>query len=332
MNKKEKEKAKRNRSAHDTSVLFNELKKFNKEKSSDSSSANNSLKFSGLSLEISEFEVFKCNLFTMKQLQALNSTENNMDFEEEDVPNESDKILADLAKFSNTSDVPNNALLKGIMHIIEGQKNTDTKIEKLDKKLSGVSNLAELNKNNIQIINENCLVNNKLILKNLANVNFIKQDKIDDEVFLTGFHVIDDDKYLIKELVKFYEIAQNCIRSYRVVPVKNDDGSVKSTYLFIKFAIKDDQIKFLTAVRTKGSITRAMLSKEKKAGDETKKIKISRSLTPENRKVITRLSGLLEDKKIAGIKYRNCCYQLKPLNEDKFLPIPSIEHLDLLKL
>lgn len=333
--------SKRKNLTHNTSSLFRGLKKQNRDTSSSNSQnsgLNRSLPISEssqtysslkLSLEIDEFDMF--NAGAMKGLEVFNSTENNVE-EDQDVSMtdpENDRILEELTANSNTGSASNDCIMKGIAALLKGQKSTDARIVKLDKKITEAGNKANVNERNIKTIHENCIYNNNLILKNIENVNYLKQEKIDDEIFVSGFAEIPDLKYTIKELFKFYDMPQNTIKSYKSFPVTKN--SVITTFLNIKFCTKEDQIKFLVKFRAK-PINRDVLLEQKTAADAAKKIRISRRLTFENRQVLGKVVKLLEEKKIHAIRYRNCCYQTQLVNEGNFISIPSCEHLKMLKI
>lgn len=262
----------------------------------------------------------------MKKLEVLNSTESNkMDYLEGNQPSENDKMINEII---NSAEVSNNDIMKGIAMLLEGQKSMQANIEKIDKALKEVTDDVKLNTKNIEIVNENCAKNNDLILQNVIAINHLKQEKIDNEIFLSGLSELPDDKYAIKELLRFYDTPRNHVISYRAAPVNKPNGK-KATFMFIMFATKEDQIQFLDKVRKKGTINRATLLENKTAADEAKSLKVSRSLTPENRKIITRLSAALNDKKIKKVRYRNCCYQFQPLTNEAFITVPTSEHLKL---
>lgn len=292
--------------------------------SSPNNSFNNTLEISDLSLNTSEMAMFNNSIFnSLKVLESLDTTQNDS-METDETPTENDQMLQKIIQTSdNGGIVSNNDLLKVILN---GQEKTDTRLVKIDKKLSDISSKVDLNEENIQIVQKNCAINRGLILRNLASVNYIKQEKIDDEVFVSGFATIADEKTLVKKLCKTFNTPENSIKSHHSIQTKKD-GGIKSM-LNIKFCTKEDQIKFLTSARAK-PIDRAAVLDKPGLDDTGKAIKISRRLTPENRQVISNLLEKQSKNLIKSIRYRNCTYQFQPLTDDKYIAVPSIEHLQL---
>lgn len=308
----------------DAETEYNAEKKIN---NNSSPIQNNSLDISDLSMNSSEMALFNNSKFnSLKALETLHSTDSD-EMDTDETPTENDKKLQKIiATSENGGDISNSDLLKVILN---GQEKTDTRLIKIDKKLSEVTRKADLNTNNIRILQENCVVNHGLILKNLASVNYIKQEKIDDEVVVSGFATIADEKVVIKKICKKYNTPENSIKSHHAIETKKN-GVIKSI-LNIKFCTKEDQIKFLASARAI-PIDRAALLDSSDLNDAGKGIKVSRRLTYENRQVLIRLLENQSNKLIKVIRYKNCHYQFQPLTEDNFFAVPSIEHLKLYNL
>lgn len=311
------------------SVSSNKSKKFCDNSSLD---ANNFYK--NLSFSVTEFDYFQLNMHRMKKLDNLNSTEMDCEDIEDDVVDPVDTEIQAILENPNPSLVD---VMKGIASLLKKSNTTSKGVSSINKQLSNLSTRVDLNTKNINILSNNADLQNNIIMKNLENVNYLKQDKIDREIFISGFEKIPDDKIVVKELCKFYNMQQNAIKSYRSIPSKNVDGSLKAAFMNVEFCTKQDQIKLLKSVKEVGQPTLKALTNPSSPSQSStanlqvldgKKIKISRRLTAENRNVIGRLRVLLDEKKIAKVRFRNCFYELQPLKETKFLTIPSVEHLE----
>lgn len=293
-----------------------------------------------LSISETDFNYFHQNLHKMKKITQLNSTEISSDNEDNENLNDNEDQDIEIQQILDNQ----NPSLLDVMKGIAGQMKKSNKVYKcinsINKKLSNLTKKVDINSKNIVTLNNNANLQNVMIMNNLENVNYIKQDKIDREVFISGFGKMpEDSKVVIKELCKFYSTPHNSIKTYRTIPSKNIDGSIKGAFMNIEFCTKEDHIKFLKAVKEKGQPTMQALNSTSPSANPTtstqqnndaRKIKISRRLTIENRKVIGRLRILLDEKKIEKIRFRNCFYEILPLQQERFLAIPSTEHLDLL--
>lgn len=308
----------------DAETEYNEEKKLN---NNSSPTQNNSLDISDLSLNSSEMALFNNSKFSsLKSLETFHNLDSD-EMDTDETPTENDEKLQKIIDTSeNGGDISNSDLLKVIL---SGQEKTDTRLIKIDKKLSEVTRKADLNTNNIRILQENCVVNHGLILKNLASVNYLKQEKIDDEIVVSGFASIADEKTLIKKLCKKFNTPENSIRSHHAIETKKD--GVTKSILNIKFCKKEDHIKFLSSAKA-NPMDRAALLDNPGLNDAGKEIKISRRLTYENRQVLIRLLENQSNNLIKTIRYKNCQYQFQPLTDNKFFGVPSIEHLKLYNL
>lgn len=287
-----------------------------------------------ISLSLTEFEYFQLNLHKMKRIEILNSTETQMEVENdveevEDVEDVEDPEAQQILANKNPS---LHDVMKTLANLTKTTNKTCKQVTSINTKLSTLTKKVDINSKNILILNSNAEVHDKIIMRNLENVNFIKQDKIDREVFVSGFDKMPDDRCVIKEICKFYNLPQNQIKSNRVIPSKNADGSFKNAFMNIEFCLKEDQINFLKAVRQVGQMTLKSVIpniSSTSSQNDSRKLKISRRLTIENRQVINRLRALLDENKIAKVRFRNCFYEIKPLQQENFVKIPSTEHLDL---
>lgn len=226
-------------------------------------------------------------------------------------------------------EMSNNDLATGISLLISMQKSTLDRFDSLDKKLSAVNIKTNTNTKNIDIIHQNSLYQTDLIYKNIESASYFKQDKIDKEVFLSGFPSVPDEKIVVKELCKLYKVQLNSIKHHKAIPVKNSDGTIKSAYMIIEFATKEDHIQFIQNKNTTGQPTLAKLTHQE-VNDVTKKIiKISRRLSIENRQIIHKLRELQTANKIIKIRFRNCFYEVLVKQDGKFQPIPSMPHLNV---
>lgn len=265
----------------------------------------------------SEFEDFrlKYQQLKMKQQEILNSTDDEMDVEDEiEIPND-----PFLDEFKNKTDYNINDVMRGVMHMIEKQSTTDTKIASINKELSKINKKVDINKKNINTLNANANTQYQLILKNIAAVNFLEQSKIDNEVFVSGFRQAVEETF-IDQICLNYEINADCF-SHKLINLKNQDNSFRAAFINITFVDKQNQISFLKKVKEKGPIIIPSSSSDPIT------IKFSRKLSAENRKVIAKLVDMLKRGVIGKIRYRNCFYEALPPNSPVFVPIQSEEHL-----
>lgn len=274
---------------------------------------------------ISDFEFFQLNLHKMQKLDQLNSTE----IEQEDADDQESVENLELNHLLTLPDPQLVDLMKAIACVVKVTTKTSKEVSSINKKMCSLAKKVDNNSNNIKIINNNANLQHNQIMKNIESINYLKQEKIDKEVFISGFATVPDDKLALKELFKFYNTPQNKIQTCRIIPVKNPDGSIKGAFMNLQFCTKEDQIAFLKTVKDKGPITSKTVMPSTSGTPDGKKLKISRRLTIENRQVIGRLLSLQEQGKISKTRFRNCFYQVQPLGQDKFIPIPSTDHLDM---
>lgn len=305
--------------------------------------ANNSKKLCdnpgpNFSISVTEFEFFQLNLHKMNRLDQLNSTEADEVIENDPIINTEDTEDPDVQQLLSNPNPSLHDVVKSLANLTIITKQTRSNVTSINSKLSTITKKVEINSKNINTLNTNAQIQYNIVMKNLENVNFMKQEKIDNEIFVSGFEQIPDEKLVIKEFCKFYSLPHNTIKEYRVIPSKNSDGSIKSAFMNIQFCLKADHIKCLKAVRETGplplnNVTPSLSSSSSTTthNPKSKKLKISRRLTIENKKVISRLQPLLDEKKISKIRYRNCFYEMMPLQQSKFIPVPSVEHLDYIQ-
>lgn len=299
----------------------------------DSLDSSNSVDFDTSELtEDTQFNFFKSNSADMKKITILNSTAN--------VPNYNNIVIYDNPGPSDDSMNGNRGLSDQMIHEMEstGDLKKDLagifdllKSIKLDNretngKLVKLTESVVNNTENIVILNDNINLQQKQILKNTENVNFIKQSQIDKEVFVAGIPTTTDDQFVMDELIKFYEFQLDSVLSYKAITVTT---KTPQKIINIKFTTKDNQIAFLTLVKTKGPFFTKKLVSE---ADPSKKIAIKRRLTQENRDVNVRLQKLLENNKIHKVRYRNCFYEYQLSASSKFVAVPSIQHMDFFNL
>lgn len=308
----------------DTNISFNSPKKINQNKTLD----NSNLSISG----ITDFEYFQLNLHKMKKLHPqLDSTDLELDVVMEPEYSEHEQqVIRNLEADSNSTNA-------GILSLLKSQKDTSFKIDKIDKKLATISTKVDINAKNIEIINENVSHHDRLILKNLESVNYMKQEKIDKEIFISGFEKVPNEATVIAELCSFYDYEVNIVQSFRIIPTNGGDGGFKA-FVNVVFCTKSDQIKFLKTVREKGPINEARLAGIVKPSDvngatsaaqaPTRELKISRRLTQENRDVIKELQELGNGKNYK-IRFRNCFYEVQFVQGGRFITMPSTEHIKL---
>lgn len=305
----------------DLNISFNSPKKINQNKSLDRSN----LSISG----ITDFEYFQLNLHKMKKLQQLESTDLELDIDmEPDYSEEEKQVMRNL-------EADPNATNAGILSLLKSQKDTSFKVDNIDKKLTKISKQVDINTKNIDIINENVSHHDSLILKNLESVNFMKQEKIDKEIFISGFEKVPIEATVITELCQFYDYEVNIVQSVRIIPTNGGEGGFKA-FVNVVFCTKADQIKFLKTVRDKGPINEARLAGIKPSDENggtstevpTRELKISRRLTQENRDVIKQLQELGKGKNLK-IRFRNCFYEVQFVQGGRFITMPSTEHIKL---
>lgn len=133
-------------------------------------------------ISVNSFEQLQLDNLSMSGLTKLNTTDiedpnmglevsdnsNIMDFIEKNESKKSPKIEDLMAGITAT--------LRMLVSVQKDVKTTNSKIKLLDSKI-------ELNSGNIQINHDNVQYNHELILKNIENVNFIKQQQIDRRNF-----------------------------------------------------------------------------------------------------------------------------------------------------
>lgn len=317
---------KRNRNtSFDENLSFNSSKKKALNNTTTFSTLlNDNCDFSDISLISSEMEMFKVNLL---KPDFLNSTMSDSPEKNDDPASEIDKFSEEL---KGKKEVSNNDLATGISMLISMNKSTNNRLESLDNKLTAVNVQANINTKNIDLIHRNTLVQADLIFKNIESVCYFKQDKIDKEIFLSGFPAVPDERIIIKELCKLYKVQQNTIKHHRTVTIKNKDGTTKSAYMVIKFATKEDQIQFLQNKNVTGQPTLAKLTNQEVNENNKRIIKISRRLSVENRQIIQKLREYQTANKIVKIRFKNCFYEVLAKQDGKFQPIPSIPHLNMI--
>lgn len=319
------------------SQFLNLPKKQNINISNPNISRTSELSFSGFN----ESDLFYLRLRNMKDLIP-NSTELDMELDDSvsnnQPPSEVDQFLVEYGSRPNLDGVSNGDLMRGLLAIVKNLKSVEVKIGNLERKVTSINNQVKINSGNIAICNDNIKRYRDLALESIAGTNFNKQDKIDNQVFITGLGNQPNVKLVITELCKYYDIPRNSITSHKVIQIKDRNGQQKGSLMNMGFAEKEDQIDFLIKVNDKAAMkyvdkpvtsaqTSASSTSTAQTSASTRELRISRRLTMENRVVLGELKRLQANNQIFSIRYRNCCYQYKLTERDDFIPAPSIQHL-----
>jgi hypothetical protein len=149
---------------------------------------------------------------------------------------------------------------------------------------------------------------------------------------ISGFPLKPDPALVISELCKFYDILESMIRRSYSFEFQNKKTKKLEGQLVIKFQSKSDHIKFNKLKLQKGTNFMPDPETNPSSGDANNSLKIFNRLTKVNRSIIASLRRYQKEGKILkdGVRYRNCCFEIKIDVESEFQAVPSIDHLKLI--
>lgn len=267
--------------------------------------------------------ILSVNMGSLKNLDSTNIEDPKKDRE---VSDNSD-IMDFLAKAQTNTSPKIEDLMAGIVATLKILVNVEKDVKTTNNKIKLLENEIECNSGNIEINRENIHYNHDLILKNIENVNFVKQQQIDNNVLISGFSTKPNEEVAIQEILTIYDFPLNVVQSTKSFETKGTAKQQKKGMLFVKFKYKEDQIDFLKKREIYGPIYQSQILPEASQETHDNQLTISRCLTAENRDVINQLRSLNKFNKIYAIRYRNCCFQMQIHQNEIFIPIPSTEHL-----
>jgi hypothetical protein len=165
------------------------------------------------------------------------------------------------------------------------------------------------------------------VLKLTARINQMEQGKIDKEIAISGFPSKPDPALVISELCKFYDIPESMIRRSYSFEFQNKSTKKLEGQLVIKFQSKSDHIKINKLKLQKGTNFMPDPENNPSSGDANNSLKIFNRLTKVNRSIIASLRRYQKEGKILkdGVRYRNCCFEIKIDVDSEFQPVPSID-------
>lgn len=315
---------KRNRSYNWVDSLTKSPKKPNNNKSVCLFSSSDSLD----SLSINSFEKFQLDHQNMSGLKKLNSTiTEDIEMQDPQSEGQNNNVAEILSQLDSVTSPRPEDLMAGITATLRTLVSVQQDIKNTNTRLTGLSSKIEQNTENIQINNDNINYNHNLILKNIENVNFLKQLQIDNNVLINGFSGRPNEELATEKILETFEIPINTVQSTNSFESKGTAKKPKTGMLFIKFKTKEDHINFLKKKETVGPIFQSQLLPSSSENGKDSQLTISRCLTTENRDVINQLRAIHGLGGIKSIRYRNCCFQMQIKENDPFIPVPSTEHL-----
>lgn len=223
-----------------------------------------------------------------------------------------------------------SVLINSQIATLEETSVTNQKITSINKTLNdvkiAVSSLQAEQVNDRQVQEEKNIKMSNDILKNRADINFILQSKIDNDVFIGGFTEKPDELYATEEFCKYYKIPRNSIK--RAYSYETSSGNAKKGVLIIQFHSKSDQLFFREKKKEIGLISVNQLTENQVSENKNKNLLCINRLSSTNQEIIKRLRDMLKDEKIIAIKYRNCFFYIQQTEKAAFIPVPSLEFLD----
>lgn len=284
----------------------------------------NTKKSADLSLSITEFEYFQYNLDKTASNSKLQSTLNDMDWDEEVNAEEGKDDIQDIIQSLEGKEKPTvEDAVTGIIKVLKCLSEFKT----INQQISSLNRKTSENSTNIKTVHENVNHNHVLILKNIESVNFLKQQQVDNNVMMSGFPKLPDEKFVKKSFCKIYSVPENAIESTKTFETNNSNPKASKALMFFTFRNKQDQINLMKKKQEIGEVNLSQFTQNSTNEDKKKILKVSRCLSLENRQVISQLRHLIDIKSILTIRYRNCCFQMQIEEDGKFIPVPSIEHL-----
>jgi hypothetical protein len=170
------------------------------------------------------------------------------------------------------------------------------------------------------------------VLNLTAKQHKFEQSKIDDEVAVGGFPSKPDPAYATKQLCQILNLPISLVYRAYAYEFKNKKTQKNEGQLVIKFNCKTDHIKFNKIKREADPVQVSQLMVDASEEYANVPVKIFNRLTPNNRSIIASLRKLQKEEKIIkdGIRYRNCCFEVKTDATSDFQPVPSIDHLNII--
>jgi hypothetical protein len=170
------------------------------------------------------------------------------------------------------------------------------------------------------------------VLNLTAKQNKFEQSRIDDEVAVGGFPSKPDSESATKQLCQILNVPISSVYRAYSYEFKNKKTQKNEGQLVIKFNCKTDHINFNKAKREADPVHVSQLMVDASAECVSAPVKIFNRLTPNNRSIIASLRKLQKEEKILkdGIRYRNCCFEIKTDATSDFQPVPSTDHLNII--
>lgn len=186
------------------------------------------------------------------------------------------------------------------MEILRSHKSSLADQEGFKKQLSDVTKKTV--ENTISIHNVQSDFSND-VMTLTAKINKAEQQRIDDEIFISGFSSKPDADFAVNELCKLFNFPISSISKKYSYEFLNRSKNIKEGHVVIKFNSKTDQINFNKIKLQHGPVFVDQLMVNTPNNPTRQSLKISNRHTPSNRSIIASLRISKKKEKLPRMEF-----------------------------